>query len=78
MSQLTDEQNEILLELFDTVHDSMHMMRLMAQSMEEAVVETEHCLLMALRSLAAENDPYGKPTICSENVIQFPEGGRNE
>ena len=78
MGQLTDEQNEILLELFDTVHDSMHMMRLMAQSMEEAVVETEHCLLMALRALNAEDELFRKPTICSENVIQFPEGGRNE
>lgn len=78
MSQLTGEQNEILLELFDNVHDMMHMLRLMVESIEESVVETEHCLLMALRSLAAENDLYRKPTICSENVIQFPEGGRNE
>jgi hypothetical protein len=65
VSDLTDEQNEIMLELFDNVHDMMHMMRLMVESIEESVVETEHCLLEALKCL--DPDP---PNM--DNVVLFP------
>ena len=65
MSDLTDEQNEIMLELFDNVHDAMHMMRNMAEGMYEAVADMEHSLLEALKCLAP--DP---PNM--DNVVLFP------
>tara|TARA_B100001750_G_C15350854_1_gene517098 strand:- start:680 stop:901 length:222 start_codon:yes stop_codon:yes gene_type:complete len=65
VSDLTDEQNEIMLELFDNVHDTMHMMRNMAEGMYEAVADMEHSLLEALKCL--DPDP---PNM--DNVVLFP------
>lgn len=65
MRQLTQQQNEIMLELFDNVHDLMHMIRSMADSLYEASADVEHSLLEALRCL----DPDQQET---DNVILFP------
>ncbi len=70
---MTDEQSEILLDHFDNVHDGMHMMRSMADSLYEAAGDIERSLLEALKCLNAES--FITP---EDNVIKFPEGGRNE
>ena len=67
MSELTQEQNETMLQLFDNVHDAMHMMRNMAEGMYEAVADMEHSLLEALKCL--DPDP---PDM--DNVVYFPTG----
>ena len=67
MSQLTQEQNEIMLELFDNVHDLLHFIRNMADGLYEAAADVEHSLLEALKCL--DPDP---PDM--ENVVHFPTG----
>tara|TARA_B100001540_G_scaffold278521_1_gene266726 strand:- start:9158 stop:9388 length:231 start_codon:yes stop_codon:yes gene_type:complete len=71
MSSLTDEQNDLLLELFDSTHDVMHMMRSMGEAMYEAASELEQCLLEAVKSLNKDGDL--KPPAVPDNVISFPE-----
>lgn len=72
MSELTQEQNEIMLQLFDNVHDAMHMMRNMAEGMYEAVADMEHSLLEALKCLDPDPpEPIGPDM---DNVIPFPQG----
>ena len=65
MSDLTDEQNNILLELFDTVHDAMHMLNHMSSRMEED-------LYKALKIL--DPDPPEPIGPHMDNVIPFPQG----
>ncbi len=65
MSQLTQEQNEIMLELFDNVHDLLHMIRNMADGLYEAAADVENSLLEALKCL--DPDP---PNM--DNVVLFP------
>ena len=67
MSQLTQEQNEIMLELFDNVHDLLHFIRGMADGLYEAHAEVENSLLEALKCL--DPDP---PDM--DNVVYFPTG----
>ncbi len=65
MSQLTQEQNEIMLELFDNVHDLLHFIRGMADGLYEAHADVENSLLEALKCL--DPDP---PNM--DNVVLFP------
>jgi len=65
VSQLTQEQNEIMLELFDNVHDLLHMIRNMADGLYEAAADVENSLLEALKCL--DPDP---PNM--DNVVLFP------
>tara|TARA_B100000470_G_scaffold216250_1_gene199333 strand:- start:15856 stop:16080 length:225 start_codon:yes stop_codon:yes gene_type:complete len=67
MAQLTDSQNETMLELFDGVHNVMHMLRAMAENMDESAAELEQSLLNAVRCL--DPDP---PNM--DNVVLFPTG----
>jgi len=65
VSQLTQEQNEIMLELFDNVHDLLHFIRGMADGLYEAHADVENSLLEALKCL--DPDP---PNM--DNVVLFP------
>jgi hypothetical protein len=65
VSDLTDEQNNILLALFDTVHDAMHVLNHMSSRMEED-------LYKALKIL--DPDPLEPIDPDMDNVIPFPQG----
>jgi|TARA_B100001245_G_C22667702_1_gene326964 hypothetical protein len=72
---MDEDQDRHLLNLFDNVHDTIHMLRMMAAHYAEKAEALESDLAGALRCNLVD---LSELEVLSDNVIPFPVGSRDE